>query len=53
MIATVYIENYTGAYIIMDCLQVLLNSLLVWQRNCKSKLHPLTVNLLVQLHVDP
>ena len=44
--------NYTGVYIIMDCLQGLANNLLVWQSNCKSKLHPLKANLLVQLYVN-
>ena len=32
------IQNSTGAYIIIACLQVLVNNLLVWQSSCKSKL---------------
>ena len=34
-------QNYIGVYIIMDCLQALVNNLLVWQSSCKSKLCPL------------
>ena len=47
-------QNYTGGYIIMASLQVLVNNLLVWQSSCASKLRPLkTANILfVQLLVD-
>ena len=46
-------QNYTGAYIIMASLQVLVNNLLVWQSSCASKLHPLkTTNIFVQPLVD-
>ena len=34
-------QIYTGAYIIMASLQVLVNNLLVWQSSCASKLRPL------------
>ena len=34
----IHIQNYTGAYIIMDGLQALVNNLLVWQSSCISKL---------------
>ena len=34
-------QNYTGTYIIMDCLQALVNNLLAWQSSYKSKLRPL------------
>ena len=38
MIQVADTQNYTGAYVIIDCLQVLVNNLLVWQS--KSKLRP-------------
>ena len=42
-------QNYTGAYIIMASLQVLVNNLLVWQSSCASKLRTLkTANIFVQ-----
>ena len=46
-------QNYTGAYIIMASLQVLVNNLLVWQSSCASKLRPLkATNIFVQPLVD-
>ena len=33
-------NRYTGAYIIMASLQVLVNNLLVWQSSCASKQRP-------------
>ena len=35
-------QNSTGAYIIMACLQALVNNLLVWQSSCVSNLCPAT-----------
>ena len=36
LIHTAAIQNYTGAYIIMDCLQAHVINLLVWQRESIS-----------------
>ena len=42
-------QNYTGTYVIMDCLQALVNNLLVWQAALKASYFLYTANLFVQL----
>ena len=47
------IQNYTGTYILMDCLQALVNNLTCVAKQLKSKLRPLnskSISLLVWLH---